>query len=326
LSLAGHNHQYIADLLKISERQVGYAIHAERVTPKRRTGRPRRLTNDQIDELVAYVTHSRASRQMSFLRLAEGPFSHWNVGEYVIRNALRSRGYARRIARAKPPLSEQNRQIRLEWAEAHVNWEPQQWWKILWSDETWVTGGRHRKVWITRKASEELDDTCIVEKLRKKRGWMFWGCFSGVSKGPCLFWEKEWKSINKESYCERIVPLVDGWLRLNPTLKFMQDGAPGHSAAYTQQQLEERGIYPIFWPAFSPDLNPIETVWNRMKDYIECCYPDLPSGKQRTYDQLREIVKEAWDSITIEVLRDLIESMPARCQAVIDAKGGHTKY
>jgi transposase len=122
LSLAGHDHQYIADLLKISVRQVGYAIHAKRVTPKKRTGRPRQLTNDQIDELVTYVTQSRASRQISFACLAEGPFSHWNLSEYVIRNALRSRGYVRRIARAKPPLSKGNQQIRLTWAEAHVNW------------------------------------------------------------------------------------------------------------------------------------------------------------------------------------------------------------
>jgi transposase len=106
----------------------------------------------------------------------------------------------------------------------------------------------------------------------------------------------------------------------------MQDGAPGHSAAYTLEELEERGICPIFWPAFSPDLNPIEAVWNRMKDYIESYYPDLPSGKQRSYEQLREIVKEAWDQISPDMLKELIDSMKDRCQAVIDAKGGHTKY
>jgi transposase len=46
----------------------------------------------------------------------------------------------------------------------------------------------------------------------------------------------------------------------------MQDGAPGHAAAETREELHEGDIHPIFWPAYSPDLNPIETVWNQMKD------------------------------------------------------------
>jgi transposase len=263
---------------------------------------------------------------MSYLALSQGPFSHWGVGEYAIRSSLRRRGYKRCVAYAKPPLTEANRQIRYSWAQAHIDWEPWQWWRILWSDETWITGGRHRKNWVTRRPGEELNDTCIVDKVRRKHGWMFWGCFSGITKGPHLFWEKEWSSINKESYCDRIVPLVDGWIRLNPHLSFMQDGAPGHSAAFTISQLSERGITPIHWPPFSPDLNPIEAVWNKMKDYIEAHYPDQKDGKQYTYDQLRSIVTEAWDSITVDTLRELIDSMHARCQAVIDAHGGHTKY
>jgi hypothetical protein len=71
------------------------------------------------------------------------------------------------------------------------------------------------------------------------------GCFSGSAKGPSIFWEKEWGCINKERYCERIAPLVHGWLRLYPNLSFMQDGAPGHLAEYTLNELRERGIYPI---------------------------------------------------------------------------------
>ena len=91
---------------------------------------------------------------------------------------------------------------------------------------------------------------------------MFWGCFNGGVKGPCLFWEKDWGTINQQTYCERIVPLIHGWIRSNSGLQLMQDGAPGHSAGDTLRELSERGIYPIFWPAYSPDLNPIETVWN----------------------------------------------------------------
>jgi len=69
---------------------------------------------------------------------------------------------------------------------------------------------------------------------------MFWGCFAGNTKGPCLFWEKEWGTIGQETYCERIVPLIHGWLRMNPQLRLMQDGAPGHSAGNTQLELRER--------------------------------------------------------------------------------------
>jgi len=42
---------------------------------------------------------------------------------------------------------------------------------------------------------------------------------------------------------------------MNPGLILMQDGALGYSAKEPQVDLDECGIYPILWPAFSPDLN-----------------------------------------------------------------------
>ena len=102
----------------------------------------------------------------------------------------------------------------------------------------------------------------------------------------------------------------------------MQNGAPGHAAGNTIRELAERGITVIFWPAYSPDLNPIKTVWNWMKDYIERVYGDV----QLSYDRLREAVREAWDSITEQQLKELLETMRERCQDVINAQGGYTKW
>jgi len=31
--------------------------------------------------------------------------------------------------------------------------------------------------------------------------------------------------------------------------------------------LASKGLRPIFWPGNSPDLNPIEDIWDKMKDY-----------------------------------------------------------
>ena len=156
---------------------------------------------------------------------------------------------------------------------------------------------------------------------------MFWASFHANIKGPCLFWEKEWGSIGSESYCERTVPIIDGYIRLNRQqsvyLQLMQDGAPGHASKETKKELQERNIYPIYWPAFSPDLNPIEAVWNWMKDWIQ---EQSPNDEQLSYDRLREVVRASWDALPEQFLKDLIDSMQARCEAVIAAEGGHTKY
>lgn len=318
----GWTYEAIANELNCTQRQVQHACSTVQVTPKKRSGRKSTLSEAQIDEIVEFVTHSRTHRLMSYIQLASGPFAHWSVGEYIIRSALRTRGFKRWIARAKPPLSEKNRRERLQWAREHVSWTLDQWKQILWTDETWVTGGRHKRQWVTRRSGEELDLTCVVDKIRRRRGWMFWGSFNGVEKGPCLFWEKEWGTINQQTYCDRIVPLIHGWIELHPGLQLMQDGAPGHSAGNTLQELAERGIVPIFWPAYSPDLNPIAAVWNWMKDWIEENYGDV----QLSYDRLRNAVQEAWNAVPTIYLQELLETMQKRCQDVIDAGGGHTKW
>lgn len=90
--------------------------------------------------------------------------------------------------------------------------------------------------------------------------------------------------------------------------------------------LREILFYYIEWPPASPDLSPIETVWDDMKDYIQEHYPQVYSS----YKRLREAVQEAWESVTHERIRELIHDsergMKARCQAVIDAQGWHTKF
>jgi transposase len=72
---------------------------------------------------------------------------------------------------------------------------------------------------------------------------------------------------------------------------------------------ERAGIKVMKWPANSPDLNPIETVWDWMKDYIQEHYAKVHSS----YPKLRKAILEAWESITHEQIRDLIRGMKKRC-------------
>jgi len=60
-----------------------------------------------------------------------------------------------------------------------------------------------------------------------------------------------------------------------------------------------------------------------MKDWIQKRYDDQD---KLFYNTLRKAVREAWDAVTPEQLKELIDSMHDRCEAVITAEGKHTKY
>jgi hypothetical protein len=148
---------------------------------------------------------------MSYKELAK-EFSYWDAGHKAIKNALDWEGFHLRWAMRKPPISEKNRKLRLAFAHAHKKWTFRDWCIILWSDEIWVTDGRHQKTRGLRRPGEEWDNTCIEEKVRRKKGWMWWGCFHGNIKGPGFFWEKSWGTIGAETYCKYTVPTTAQYL------------------------------------------------------------------------------------------------------------------
>ena len=65
-------------------------------------------------------------------------------------------------------------------------------------------------------------------------------------------------------------------------LIFMQDNTAGHAAKETIALLETLGIAVCKWPPYSPDLNPIETLWKHMKEYLQAKYGDC---KFKSYDE-----------------------------------------
>ena len=88
-----------------------------------------------------------------------------------------------------------------------------------------------------------------------------------------------------------------------------------------QNWFKDNGVKVLKWPAQSPDLNPIEHLWNHLKRKLGE-YESEPAG----LDELWVRLQKEWDEIPVEVVRNLIESMPRRVAAIIKAKGGYTKY
>jgi len=82
----------------------------------------------------------------------------------------------------------------------------------------------------------------------------------------------------------------------------MQDGARPHTAKVTLRECAERGIRLIHWPPYSPDLNPIEMLWDDMKNWIQ----ERHGEERLSYDRLREAVKAAWEAIPEKRLNELV--------------------
>jgi len=102
------------------------------------------------------------------------------------------------------------------------------------------------------------------------------------------------------------------------------DNAPIHTGPGMREfrmAEPEFGRAVTFQPPYSPDLNPIEHVWARMKRVL----------RERVFssaDSLRVAVREAWELTArdTEFLRGLTQSMPRRLNAVVEADGGPTRY
>ncbi|GFU58542.1 transposable element Tcb2 transposase [Trichonephila clavipes] len=82
-----------------------------------------------------------------------------------------------------------------------------------------------------------------------------------------------------------------------------------------------RKEYGMEWPACSPDMNPIEHVWDALGRRV--------SGRQlppQTLQELERALLEEWDRIPQLVINSLIDSMPQRCSTLLAVRGKDTPY
>ena len=75
------------------------------------------------------------------------------------------------------------------------------------------------------------------------------------------------------------------------------------------------------WPAYSPDLNPIENLWDALGRAVSSRFPPPAS-----LIELETALQEEWRLLNSAVVDHLIESMVTRCKLCIQMRGDHMPY
>ena len=100
---------------------------------------------------------------------------------------------------------------------------------------------------------------------------------------------------------------------------FQHDGATAHTAIRVKEWLDRKNITAMPWPACSPDLNPIETIW-AWKD------KRLFKVSIAIFAHLQQALEKVWKEFPRELSIRLVESMPRRVRASAKVHGANTKY
>jgi transposase len=269
-------------------------------------GRPRKITAHASRALGQYVRRdtSLSTRTLATkLSKIDVEVSHVTVARH-----LADLGYTKSLPRATPMLTDEHKRRRVEWAKTHLQ---DDWRRTLFSDETAFQLFRNT---VERWHKGARQVRCMPKDRSKILAWGGF-CVEGKTSLFCFR-----QIMDAKFYVEiigRHMPEIIGMLGNH--WRFQQDNDPKHTSRIAKAYLQENVPNIMDWPSNSPDLNPIENLWAIVKRNVEKRMP-------QNIGDLEQFMDEEWQNIPNSVLISLVNSMPRRCQLIIDGNGERISY
>ncbi|GFW96925.1 transposable element Tcb2 transposase [Trichonephila clavipes] len=202
------------------------------------------------------------------------------------------------------PLTRQHHTARLQWCREHHNWTEQDWACVLFSDESrFSLSSDCRRQLIWRESGTAYRPENIQENDRYPTcSIMVW---TGIMINGRTRPHVVANGLRQRFIDEVLLPHVRLFRgAVGDKFVFMDDNATCHRTLAVQDCLDSEGIQRLVWPPRSPDLNPIENVWDALRRQVAGRnYP--PTNK----NTLIRALTEEWDKLPQQLLDNVVQSM-----------------
>ena len=138
---------------------------------------------------------------------------------------------------------------------------------------------------------------------------MIWGCFSFKGIGELQVIHGRMNGSMYMEILEKNLQKSTTSLGQGRNFVLEHDNDPKHTAKLTKEWFENNVISTLNWPNQSPDLNPIENLWNTLKVKVHKQNP-------QNIKQLEELCKEEWDKVMLDQCGKLVANYRKQLEAV----------
>jgi Mn-dependent DtxR family transcriptional regulator len=315
--------QQIATALKISKSTASRTLQRVQETgcyeSRKRSGQPKKLDDRMLHKIRRLATINpfiSSAEIVSDLRTSGLRTPCARRIRQVLHTTLKLP--SRRPAK-KPLLTPGQKQKRLEFCRQYEHWTVEEWSKVLWSDESTFEQFGVRKRHVRRPVGKRFDPRYTIKTMKHPASVMVWGCFAASGRGTLFFLPKN-QTMNQFTYLSMLQEKLKLGMEMHECTIFQQDGARCHTAKSVMKWLGNNGITTFQWPGNSADLNPIENLWDIMKDKVA-------EKKLANMKELIEAIKLCWcREVSLAVCANLVASMPQRIRYVLDHNGESCPY
>ncbi len=320
----GISNREIARKLNLSE--SGIRNFLKRSNIKRSSlnlGRPRILTSREQNRIEREFTSGNIQTKSEGVTFVK-KITEKAVSRRLIGRILKEKDFKCYNKKQKPFISKKNLKERKVFYEKHKNFTFQNFLNYTFSDESTFelfkgSGGNT----FYKKRNAPTQPNCVkrTEKFGKGK-LMVWGFISKIGK---LHICKVDGSVNTNKYINILEEffldkMQEDGLNVGDII-FQQDNASCHVSVKAKNWFFEQNITLLKWPAQSPDMNPIENLWEILDKAVR-----LRKNEIHNLDDLWRILLEESKKIDPNVIKKLYKSMPKRIKALKKANYDVTKY